>query len=425
MNWTTYKWDAPPADAETGFGCPESPTGKGNHSAAWFQGKECAYCGAQGQAANAEETAPESAYAPKPRPLDFLSLAGQKAPPRAWRLRDWMLARGPHVLAGPGGASKSMLELQLGIFGALGREFFTPAHEPFTSLIVNCEDDHDELWRRTEQICDRFEVEMAGLIGKLHVESWVGCDNVLMTRNRDGLLLPTRAFDQLCEQVNDLGVDCLMLDNVAHFLAADHDSRTDVTQFVNAVAGLVTDRPFSPIFTLHTARSQGSEFSGSAAWENAARMRWFLGRRLPDQPVDANEDPGADTVRYLAKRKANYAGLGYVRFNMEDGLLVPDRPEEGPSGLVAAIDERRAEEVCLAGFRSLLGMGLQPSDKPSASDYLPRQIVAKGLAAGYTTDQLKRAMNRLMREGQLARGEVGKYANRSPKMGLVAPTPKA
>jgi hypothetical protein len=303
---------------------------------------------------------------------------------------------------------------------ALGRDYFCATTAPCRSLVINAEDHHDELWRRQERICEHEQIEMSELDGKLHIVSRYGCENALM-EPLQGRLLTTPLFEQLREQVHDLEIDVLWLDNAAHVFLGNHDDRTEVTQFVNALNGLVTDRPFAAVIVAHPGKALGSEYSGSVAWENAVRMRWYLGSRLPDQRPDESDDEAAQRtdVRYLAKRKANYTATDYVRMTMRNGLLVPDSAPDAVSGIVAAIDDHKAEEVCIAGFKSLLAMGLLPTDAKNGSDFLPKQIVAKGLGSGYSKGDLTRAMNRLMAAGKFSRGQVGHYSNRAPKMGLV------
>jgi hypothetical protein len=167
----------------------------------------------------------------------------------------------------------------------------------------------------------------------------------------------------------------------------------------------------------HISRAQGSEYTGSVAWENAVRMRWYLGSRLPDQRAD--DDEQNSNSRYLAKRKSIYSALDHVRFTMREGVLVPDAPGGHVGGLVAALDARHAEEVCLAGFKRLQGPGIHPTDAKNSPDYLPRQLVEKQLQDGYTKRQLADAMNRLMVRGTLSRGVVGRYGNRGQRFGLV------
>jgi RecA-family ATPase len=356
---------------------------------------------------------------PRAVALDFAALAQLQAPKRHWFVPGWL--GGPTLVAGVGGSGKSSLVQHLVTMGALGRPYIAPQDTPFTSMLWSCEDDHDELWRRQERICAHEQIDMADLADRLHIFSRYGCDNALMLELQGSGLAATPLMKELREQVNDLAVDTLWLDNVAHMFLGNHDDRTHVTAFINALNGLVTGRPFAAVIVAHPGKAVGSEYSGSVAWENAVRMRWFLGSRLPDQPIEpGEEDADRGKVRFLCKRKTNYSAQDFVRFTMDHGLLVPDHePIEGTSGTLAALDDKRAEEVCVAGFRSLQGMGLHPSDSKAAGDYLPKQILAKGLASGYSKADLTRAMNRLMTAGTFTRGQVSVYSNRTPKFGLV------
>lgn len=371
--------------------------------------------------AEPEPSLPEDAPEEGPRVLDFTALAGVRAPAKHWFRQGW-LTTGVGNLSAKGGDGKSTVVQHEATAGAIGRAYFAPECAPYRSLVINCEDDHDDMWRRQERICDHEQIDMASLAGKLHLVSRSGCENALMVETRkDRVLIRTPLFDELREQVNDLGIDVLWLDNAAHVFLGNHDDRTQVTQFINQLNGLVKGRPFGVVIIAHVSRAQGSEYSGSVAWENAARMRWYLGSKLPDQPQAANDDDGDQgNVRYLAKRKSNYSARDYVRMTMREGLLVPDHVAQSHvGGLVSAMDDRRAEEVCIAGFRTLCGMGIRTTDGKTSPDYLPSQMVAKGLALGYTKSDLGRAMNRLMGGHVFTRAQIGQHSNRSPKFGLV------
>jgi hypothetical protein len=354
------------------------------------------------------------------RQLDFAALSRQHAPARRWFLQHW-LGSGPALVAGAGGSGKSSLVQHQATMAAIGRPYIAEQDAALTSLVWNCEDDHDELWRRQERICQHEAIDMASLSDRLHIISRYGCENALMVETQRALST-TSLLKELREQVNDLHVDVLWLDNAAHVFLGNHDDRTHVTGFINVLNGLVTGRPFAAVVVAHPGKAIGSEYSGSVAWENAVRMRWYLGSRLPDQRIEDDDGEAAaelSTVRYLAKRKANYTAADYVRLNMESGLLVPDQAPQGVGGVVAGINERQAEQVCIAGFHSLQAMGLHPSDSKASSDYLPKQMVAKRLHSGYSKAELTKAMNRLMTAGKFSRGQVSTYSNRTPRMGLV------
>jgi len=342
-----------------------------------------------------------------------LELSGPP-PPRTWWIQDW-LTPAPTLCAGSGGVGKSVLWQTIGTALAMGREFLGATAAPLRVLLWACEDDAEEIWRRQAAICSHFEIPLADLEGRFIVMARHGCDNTLIAPVM-GQPTFTPAFETLREQVNDLDIDVLALDNNAQVYGCNENDRHQVTLFVNAACGLVRGRRFAPVFLGHTARTAGSEFSGSAAWENACRMRWYMGTTLPDQKPDEDETADAGIV-YLAKRKANYSEKDWRRLRYQDGLFIPEechgrRFDQG-------YRDDLAERLVLKGMGKLAQSGIQPTDSANSPDYLPRQIVAKGLNEGHTKKELAAAMNRLMGAGKLKRDVVGKYPNRTPRQGLV------
>ncbi len=309
------------------------------------------------------------------KPMDWRALRGDP-PPRSWWIQDW-LGPSPTLTSGGGGVGKTKLWQAIGSSLATGKPYLDAAMvQPLRVLMWLCEDHQDEVWRTQTAINSYLDVTMNDLEGRLFVIPRLGLDNTLS--------------------------------NDPH----------QVTVFVNGIAGLVSDRPFAPVMLGHVARSKNSEFAGSAAWENAVRMRWYVGRTLPDQKptTDDEEAPDPDVV-YLARRKANYSNKDWRRLRFKNGLLVPDQPEG--IRFDAAFRADTADAVVIAAFEKLLAAGLQPSDKPQAADYLPKQIIAKGYHQGHDRKELTKAMNRLMGAGRMRREVIGKYANRDPKHGLV------
>lgn len=347
-------------------------------------------------------------------PIDWPRLAAEP-PPRCWWIQDW-LSPTPTLLAGAGGKGKTTVMQTMLTALAASRSYLEAASVPdLRVLIWNCEDDENEIWRKQTAINSHFGLSMADLEDRLYIVPRLGLENTMfqLSLGTPGF---TPIFDQLREQVIDLGIDVLAVDNISQVYGGLNDQH-QVTQFVNAFAGLVRNRPFAPILIGHIARSEGSEFSGAAAWENAVRMRWYLGNQLPDQKLDDEEAADPDVV-YLARRKANYTSKDFRRLRYKDGLFIPDQPEGGLQ-LSLAMRSESADVVVLDALPKLLRAGLQPSDKAQSSDYLPKKIVALGYHQDHTKAELTKAMNRLLGAGQLRRVEVGKYSNRTPRFGLV------
>lgn len=353
----------------------------------------------------------------KPQKVDLRNLIEHPPAPRFWFRQDW-LTPGPMLVAGGGGLGKSMLVQQEATLAAMGAPFFTQDTAAYRSLVWSCEDDITELERRQVRICDHHELSLDSLADStnLHIESRKGCDNALMKDMR-GQLVVTPLLHELREQVNDLAVDVLWIDNAAHAFLGNHDDRVQVTAFVNALGALVSGRPFTVVIVAHPGRQTASEFGGSAAWENAVRMRWHFGDKLPDAKPYEETDESTATVRYLSKRKSNYAEKDVVRFTMQQGLLMPEERQE-PGSFVHAITERKADEAVLHGFTKLQGMGIRTTDGKTSPDFLPLQMMSKGLGEGLSKRDLIKAMDRQMTRGVLARVVVGRHANRSEKYGL-------
>jgi RecA-family ATPase len=297
-----------------------------------------------------------------------------------------------------------------------GKNYLGTTVNGLRSLTWSCEENRDEIWRNQAAINAHFGLTMADLMG-LHIVPRRGEENTLLCHVY-GVPTLTPLYETLREQVNDLKADVLVLDNIAQVYGGALNDPHQVTMFVNALVGLVTDRPFAPVLLGHVAKSPGSEFSGSAAWENAVRMRWYLGPTLPDQKQGDEPADNPDVV-YLARRKANFTGKDWLRLKFQAGVLVPDMPQGGRFD--QAYRDDAADRVVLSAMTKLSAMGITATDGKTSPDYLPKQVLAKKLGENHTREELTSAMNRLMANGQLKRAVIGQYANRANRYGLVAP----
>lgn len=352
---------------------------------------------------------------PNPSPqriLDLATLADTPVPEFEWWIPGW-LSPHPTLLAGRGGTGKSLLALQIAVARAAGVAFIGPAAPPQTVLYWACEDDAHELHRRLYRICAAFRVDMRSIADRLIIDARLGLENTLLT-TEFGRPMWTGLIDLAREQVNDFASDIWILDNIAHVYAASENDRSSVTKLVSGITGL-RDTPYCPLLLGHVAKAQGSEYAGSTAWENAVRMRWFLGRHLPDQEGEDDDDGNS---RVLAKRKSNYAADDLIRFTLQDGVLVRQEASESRGGVIDAIRQRNVLEALLNGMDLLAKRGIYGSEKPAAN-YLPALLKQYGVDGSHTKKELARAMYQAIKDGQIRRDVVGKNANRMPREGLV------
>jgi len=361
------------------------------------------------------EVPAEVAQAPRRNHLDWSKLALAKAPKFEWIWQDW-LSWHPTLLAGRGGIGKSLFAQQLATALATCADPAMRPNRPVRVLLWACEDDQDELWRRQERICAHLGLTIADLGDSLVIDARMGLDNTLYTMEY-GRPMWTPLIGELTEQVNDLQADVVLLDNIAQLYGANENERHHVTTFTNGIAGLVRGRPFCPIFLGHPAKAAGSEYAGSGAWENAVRMRWLLSDRLPDEP-EAEEGEVDNAMRFLCKRKSNYSMKDIVRLRIDDGVLKPVDEQVAGGDSIEHLWETRAENVTLAALDAITRMGKTASEQPGPS-YLPKLVMEFGYNESLTKAQVERAMRRLLKDGKIRRDEVGRYANRAPKFGLV------
>lgn len=347
------------------------------------------------------------------RYLHWPALAGVAPPPFDWLLEHW-LSWHPTLLAGRGGIGKSLLAQQLGTALACGLPTWCQAVEPVKVLYWACEDDHDQLWRRQAMICEHLQIGFDRLT-EFRVDARHGLENTLVS-TEFGRPLWTGQIELLRQQVNDLGTDVLILDNLGHTFGANENIRHDVTLFVNGIVGLVTDRPFCPILLGHPSKATNSEYSGSTAWENAVRMRWYLDDKLPDQHADPELKPDPD-YRVLAKRKTNYTRMDYVQFRFADGVLVPDQPDESAPGLMQNLRKRGTTRIVLAAITKLAAVRIF-GNNTSGRYFLPHLIIENKLAEGRSKFELADAMRELVMDKKIEMVALGKDGKGRPISGL-------
>lgn len=350
----------------------------------------------------------------EPREMRWLELDGKAPPERTWLIKHW-LTYGITLLAGRGGIGKSLLAQTAATALTLARPFIDAIDAPQKVLMWACEDDHDEIWRRQIAINRYFDCSMADIAGRLIIESRLGAQNTMWSL-QFGALQPGPALKEWHERLEETQATVGILDNIAHLFGGNENDRHHVTSFVNGLAPL-TERPVATLLLGHVARSQGSEFAGSAAWENAARMRWLFDVRLPDQKDDEKQEP-EDGVRYLAKRKSNYSANDWKRLNWSDGVFRQDIVS-APINFAAQSRKDDCRRCVLSGLRKLIASGLTPTASTASPDYLPKLMLSMKLAEDYSKSELAEAMAAMLIAGKIKNDVVGTYPNRTPKKGLV------
>jgi hypothetical protein len=368
-------------------------------------------------------------YRPTYLDLEALEENGDP-PPRDWALNHWLGMGHVTLLAAKGGMGKSIFVQQLATALAIQRDFISRVPKPRRVLLWMGEDDDDELSRRQKAISIKFDIPVSFTHNRLFLESMVDTDCTLLAKVPGAGLVRTGMLKVLREQVGDLKIDVVVLDNAAKMFLISENDRGEVTAAVTSINWACKPTKAAGLLLSHPAKPKDSEYAGSTAWENAARMRWWLTDHPPDKPPakdDELAEPQTD-LRYICKRKVNYSSLdiAVMRYTLlytcgSDQFGAYDIVTPPSGGIVAAIDRATAKRVVLAAFSKLTAMNIPCSESPgSHNSYLPKLMLQYQLGEGFTKTDLAHAMHDLMVEGVLVRAQVGVYGNRStPRFGLV------
>ena len=323
--------------------------------------------------------------------IDVGQWEGQPIPERDWVVPGWILPRAVNLIAGAGGTGKSLLIQQWLSAIALGDLFMgVRGVAPVPVLYVNCEDDVEELQRRQAAIAKAFNRRMGSYAGQVHLVARLGMDNPLGVIGDDGKFKPSQFYADIRDAALQTGAKVIALDNAMQLYVGNLNDPREVTVFCNALSRLALDCDAAVVLAGHVAKSQGSEFAGTMAWENAVRMRLFLKREI-DEHGEEIEDSDR---RILTRGKANNARKG-ERLSMiwHEGAFHNE-------GDVANSDGRLAVEE--AAFLRCLDVATEQRRHVShmpAANYAPKVFAAMPEAAGVSKRALEQAMERLFSEG--------------------------
>src|ERR1700687_1025173 len=209
-----------------------------------------------------------------------------------------------------------------------------------------------------------------------------------------------------------------MLDNLSCLFGGSENDRHHVREFISALSWAGQPTHAAMLLIGHVSKPKGSEYSGSTAWENAVRARWYFGDKPPSLMEEAEDESVATDKRWLYKRKVNYSSKDVCEMVLDDGtytILV--QPTQG--GLVDSISKGNARAVVSAALGKLAAMGIFGSDSAPSPYYLPKLITQYSFNEGLTRRELANATHQLMVEKTIVRIQVGNYSNRTPRFGLA------
>jgi len=251
--------------------------------------------------------APPVEAAALPRLIDLQALADDPPPPR-FIVPGWLPQGEVTLFAGHGGTGKSAIALYLAVCVALGRPFFGMRTERRRVLLLSLEDAAAVLHWRIARLSAWIGFEVADLARWLTIADGTGADAELLVETKHGAAL-THVYEWLRQQMH--GAEVLIVDGASDAYGASEIDRRHVRMFVRAVRRLIPASGAAVLLAhVDKASARAGEtsqgYSGSTAWSNSVRARWYL------RPDDAGDG------LLLEVQKSNLSAAGAqiaVRWN--------------------------------------------------------------------------------------------------------------
>lgn len=262
---------------------------------------------------------------------------------------------------GHGGVGKSGIELMRAACIASGKRFHGMETEQRRVLYLSCEDRRDVLHWRLARICEHLHIDLASLDGWLSIIDLVGHDAVLFSsETRGGGKALTAAYGLLAERINEYGSEVVFVDGISDAYGGNENARGEVKRFVNSLVGLIPPKRGAVILIGHIDKAAarmgaGTEgYSGSTAWHNSVRARWYL-RPMGREGDEEQADRAGKLV--LELQKSNFGDVGTqieLEWDSEAHLHVGTF-REPPTERDRAREEQEARAGIIAALRECSG----------------------------------------------------------------------
>ena len=352
---------------------------------------------------------PASPEPSEPKPslpwIDTSRWDSDPCPEREWAIKDRVPLRQVTLFSGEGAIGKSIAELMCSVAHVTGKDWFGSLPEPGGALYIGCEDDEKELRIRLTPIARHYGTTFEQLKADgFHFTSLAGQDAVLGAPDRNGIIKPTPLFDCLYEQAGDLKPKHIGIDTAADVFAGNENDRSQVRQFISLLRKLAIVSNGSVVLLSHpslTGVNSGSGLSGSTAWHNSVRSRFYM----TAPKLEQGEQPDTD-LRELQFKKSNYGPISNnVVVRYQGGLFLP---EKGLGSLDKLAREQQAEDVFLELLKHYEQTGRNVSESKTANNYGPAAFRKEQAAKGFRKDDLEAAMRRLFDKGQIHVKDYGR-----------------
>jgi hypothetical protein len=164
-------------------------------------------------------------------------LQPSKRPPRDWLVRHRLMRKHTTVTAAGPGVGKSTLTIEEAVSLASGKDFLGFGIDKQRRVaIINNEETRDELERRIEATCVRFEVPFSSIAETLYLHSGVDAEKFIVARRgqNDSVVVQVRAH-QLAKFLRDAEIDLLVIDPFVQVHTVSENTNEEIEQVMMAL----------------------------------------------------------------------------------------------------------------------------------------------------------------------------------------------
>lgn len=229
------------------------------------------------------------------------------------------------TLGGSGGASKTMLALQMAVSSAVGKPLGGMQVAEGASLLFLGEEDHAERDRRIGGICAHFHADAKKVSRLVKCFPFAGKDlrlTMLVDGNPQETALVQEVIREAKEHEMQSGVKLklIVFDHARLVLGGDSNAADHVTQLTRALTHIAHETGAAVVLLAHSPKSvlskagaeiNAADIAGSSAFVDNSRATFMMYGMRPDE-AKAHQVSESDRNQYvrLENVKANYARTG-------------------------------------------------------------------------------------------------------------------
>lgn len=253
------------------------------------------------------------------------------------------------LLAGHGGAGKSILMLAWAARAAMGLPFLGKGTTQAPVIFYSGEDEGHIVRFRLSVICEHLNIDPAQLAKNLWVVDATDCPTLYEERYQPGygtFMAPSLSYTRLQKLGAKVQARYFFIDNASETFDGDEIKRVQTRAFIRCLKFLGKDRGAGVVLGAHVDKQTASSsngkdrqnYSGNTAWHNSVRSRLYLGEAGDDEPG-----------LVLTHAKSNYGKLAQpIRLIWSQGGLLEQMNTEEAERVKETMDEVRLAELTRA-----------------------------------------------------------------------------